>query len=55
MARLIACAPTWERGGDRQLPRSGITAGNNILGDQLRQSLVSWSPPNRGVEAFPRV
>ena len=25
-ARLIVCAPTWERGGGRQLPRSGITA-----------------------------
>ena len=24
-ARLIVCAPTWERGGGRQLPRSGIT------------------------------
>ena len=26
-ARLIACAPTWERGRGRQLPRSGITDG----------------------------
>ena len=24
-ARLIVCAPTWERGVGRQLPRSGIT------------------------------
>ena len=27
-ARLIVCAPTWERGGSRQLPRSGITDHN---------------------------
>ena len=29
-ARLIVCAPTWERGGGRHLPRSGITGTQKL-------------------------
>ena len=28
---MIVCAPTWERGGGRQLPRSGITDAEHAL------------------------
>ena len=39
-AHLIVCAPTWERGGSRQLPRSG-TQGRSAVEPRLRNMFHS--------------
>ena len=49
-ARLIVCAPTWERGGGRQLPRSEITDSSCDFEQQLIKTLF----PSQGRIREPR-